>query len=795
MLSIKAILATLAAVVVVGGVGTYVFLENSDTENQAIEVANPAISTLEPSKQNKSTQTSEDKSTAKDENLDATAADKDAVVATDSKQEDSSAIPEATVEPTKNWRAPAFDVLRVEPDGSTVIAGQGQPNTTLKVMNGDEVLNEVKIGSTGDFAVIFDEPLGSGDYQLTLKIEDEAGNTLTSEETAIVSIPKDASGQLLAMVTKPGQASRILAQPEALKSATVPNADEADEKVEVAANKETTESNDTEVKAETSVAADASSDEVTIAQEVVKSTDTEATELAEAAKEIMEKPVVGDAVETEKPTLDADKPVEEPVVTAKQEDIASNAPSAAATAADENVEKTVQEAAEKLEKSLVEIAKPKIAEAEMKSDDKEQLADAVQTTEQIAEQATEIVKEVIKEDETQETVVANLADDAVKAVEETLVAKQPEATKPKTEATKPKITSSVRIEAVEVEGDKLFVAGSASKGKTVRILVDGEEVGAVDVNGDGRFLIEARKNLSVGQHMITAALEDRATKEIILRAVVPFDRPEAAAAAAVAAVDTNTNAGEVDDAAENSSSQSETVEVVTDEKANPKKVEIANADKADAVNNAAESKADMKPEEKPSVPENVEMAKPEENTVVTNETAKTERVIKPDAVEEKMVASDETAKGTMEQKQEDVSELAKDESKVVFKDEASEAVNAEKNLNDTKVKVEEEVAMAKVDNDVNTAKVTAKIKTEPKTIVQDSLTPASSQSVIIRKGDTLWQIARRTYGAGVRYTTIYLANQEQIVNPDKIAPGQIFMVPEEALDNAEELHRKRLQGN
>ena len=82
--------------------------------------------------------------------------------------------------------------------------------------------------------------------------------------------------------------------------------------------------------------------------------------------------------------------------------------------------------------------------------------------------------------------------------------------------------------------------------------------------------------------------------------------------------------------------------------------------------------------------------------------------------------------------------------------------------------------------------------TEPKTIVQDELTPASSQSVIIRRGDTLWQIARRTYGAGVRYTTIYLANQQQIENPDKIAPGQIFEVPEEALENAEQLHRQRL---
>ncbi len=69
----------------------------------------------------------------------------------------------------------------------------------------------------------------------------------------------------------------------------------------------------------------------------------------------------------------------------------------------------------------------------------------------------------------------------------------------------------------------------------------------------------------------------------------------------------------------------------------------------------------------------------------------------------------------------------------------------------------------------------------------------SDSTVIIRRGDTLWQISRRVYGQGVRYTTIYLANQQQIQNPDLIEPGQIFDVPEKALPNAEEIHRNRLK--
>jgi hypothetical protein len=32
----------------------------------------------------------------------------------------------------------------------------------------------------------------------------------------------------------------------------------------------------------------------------------------------------------------------------------------------------------------------------------------------------------------------------------------------------------------------------------------------------------------------------------------------------------------------------------------------------------------------------------------------------------------------------------------------------------------------------------------------------------------------------VRYSTIYLANQEQIADPDRIWPGQVFKVPEKS---------------
>jgi nucleoid-associated protein YgaU len=56
----------------------------------------------------------------------------------------------------------------------------------------------------------------------------------------------------------------------------------------------------------------------------------------------------------------------------------------------------------------------------------------------------------------------------------------------------------------------------------------------------------------------------------------------------------------------------------------------------------------------------------------------------------------------------------------------------------------------------------------------------ASGKAIIRTGDNLWTIARRVYGHGRDFTTIYRANNAQIRNPNRIYPGQIFDLPKPA---------------
>ena len=49
--------------------------------------------------------------------------------------------------------------------------------------------------------------------------------------------------------------------------------------------------------------------------------------------------------------------------------------------------------------------------------------------------------------------------------------------------------------------------------------------------------------------------------------------------------------------------------------------------------------------------------------------------------------------------------------------------------------------------------------------------------VVVQPGNSLWRLARRTYGTGFEFTVIYEANREQIKDPDLIFPGQIFSLP------------------
>src|SRR5262249_23107762 len=56
------------------------------------------------------------------------------------------------------------------------------------------------------------------------------------------------------------------------------------------------------------------------------------------------------------------------------------------------------------------------------------------------------------------------------------------------------------------------------------------------------------------------------------------------------------------------------------------------------------------------------------------------------------------------------------------------------------------------------------------------VTDAAAGQAVVAPGNSLWELARRRYGNGMAYGTIYQANRGQIRDPDLIYPGQVFVM-------------------
>lgn len=55
--------------------------------------------------------------------------------------------------------------------------------------------------------------------------------------------------------------------------------------------------------------------------------------------------------------------------------------------------------------------------------------------------------------------------------------------------------------------------------------------------------------------------------------------------------------------------------------------------------------------------------------------------------------------------------------------------------------------------------------------------PKSNRVYVVRRGDTLWAIAKKYYGSGLQYPKIFNANRDKIKNPNLIYPGQKLVIP------------------
>lgn len=485
-------------------------------------------------------------------------------------------------------KIPAFDVLRVEPDGSTVIAGSAEPHGKLEVLDGDKVVVTTDVDGTGDFAAVLDNPLPAGDHQLVLKVTGKDGKTTLSEEVATISVPKDGSGsELLAMVSKPGTASRIITAPKAeVASAQPPTANDAS----AAPAGNTTPAPNS-----------AANDQV--------------------------------AMQT-------------PDMPAGAGDNAKTAP-------------------------------------------------AVPGTQQGGGS-----------------------------------------------------TADVMVSAVEIEGNKIFIAGTTRANAKVIGYADDALIGQDTAGPDGHFVIDGVMDLSVGDHKIRVDVLDAAGK-VLVRATVNFNRPAGDQVTVAAQSGNNANRAALPlDEGQLGKLKGDATKAFGLLKGLFADGQVPGAEQLAAARSATEfalrSLVDFRP-----------------------------GIDATDAIKQASASASQIASNALKILQ----GLPKDAKSVGGALDRLGAIIAELKVSP---------ADAAPANEVSDAG-------QPKTIEQAPLT-ANNNAVIIRRGDTLWQISRRTYGLGVRYTTIYIANEDKIINPDHIRPGQVFGLPKDALPNAEELHRKRLSG-
>ncbi|MFC3644657.1 LysM peptidoglycan-binding domain-containing protein [Aquibium oceanicum] len=631
---------------------------------------------------------------------------------TEKPAEGSNPVADAKVSP------PTFDVLRVEKDGSVVIAGKSAPQASVEIINGTAVIAQTVSTGDGDFAVVLDEPLKPGDYQIVLRATTPANVAATSVETALVSVPDSPEGEVLALVEEPGKPSKLITVPEG--GDVLADLPEGDIAPAGSTDTASQESNVAVAEPSSGSASDAVTGAGTNGESSV-TTDVAGSQ-APAGGDVASQPASQDVATLPAGGQDAAATAREDVAildenAAAPTDGGSAQPAPAAASSSEPgaaaAEQTMASADGTTDQPSASAAQDAAASAAGAPDNAPAAgtADPARTVAENAPpvagspaeasdgQATAAKPATASEGREEQVALATPSEPAIDRAAQSA----PRATAPAPSANQP----TVRVEAVEIEGRKVFVAGQASPGMVVRVYANEYLLGETVASEGGRFLIETERDLPVGDYIIRADLLDDGGRKVVARAAVPFQREEGEAIAAVAP------AAPVADAAERPLP--------------PPLPSNAPADAPEQTAGQPSAPVASAPASETPAPAVAEAAPP----AATTKPAATEDLAAANSAEKPPVAQD------------------------------AEPAPAQRTAS-------------------------ADSGSTPGTAASHEITAPKLQSVqgavIIRRGDTLWRISRRVYGRGVRYSTIYVANRDQIADPHRIWPGQVFRVPEKSTE-------------
>ena len=105
----------------------------------------------------------------------------------------------------KTITPPSFDTVRVEPTGEVVVAGRGEPDSTVTLMINGKPSETADLKETGQFVVI-PPALKPGAHSLSLSMKLADGKLVASVQDVTVDVPDTSKGNVVVQVQVQAQA-------------------------------------------------------------------------------------------------------------------------------------------------------------------------------------------------------------------------------------------------------------------------------------------------------------------------------------------------------------------------------------------------------------------------------------------------------------------------------------------------------------------------------------------------------------------------------------------------------------
>ncbi|WP_099592688.1 Ig-like domain-containing protein [Paramylibacter kogurei] len=99
--------------------------------------------------------------------------------------------------------APKFDVVRVDETGGAVIAGRGEPSTTVTITGNGQEIGQAEVGADGNFVALLDVP--AGDEPTALRLQSQTGDTTSEDSFLVMPIAPESNATPMIVGTQDGQ--------------------------------------------------------------------------------------------------------------------------------------------------------------------------------------------------------------------------------------------------------------------------------------------------------------------------------------------------------------------------------------------------------------------------------------------------------------------------------------------------------------------------------------------------------------------------------------------------------------